>query len=176
MHEDLQTRLPVVPDEQIATPKPSQEVLPPCVDGTFFDALHRFISGYYFTIIKCGGHMATKKQSFTKVKNLLDFLIAQEPQILFNVLNKLPKMGVGRKVTRVTWNLQDSKFYVRPVYWTVTKVHSNEVRCCVMRSMQLRVDVIVQDMRSGKVWGTFCHRGEAKCYVNMIRGPAIPRQ
>ena len=67
-------------------------------------------------------------QSFTKVKKLLDFLIPQEPQILFNVLNKLPKMGVGRKVTRVTWNLQDQKFYVRPVYWTITRVLPNEVR------------------------------------------------
>ncbi len=73
-------------------------------------------------------------QSLTKVSKLLHFLITQEPQILFNILNKLPKMGVGRKVTRVTWNLQDKNFFVRPVYWAVQRVVPNEVCravCCV---------------------------------------------
>ena len=66
-------------------------------------------------------------QSLTKVTQLLNFLIAQEPKILFNILNKLPKMGVGRKVTRVSWNIQDTKHQVRPAYWTITKVVPSEV-------------------------------------------------
>jgi len=70
-------------------------------------------------------HMAI--QSHTKVKEFVKFLIDQEPRILFNILNKLPKMGIGRKVTRVTWNLQDPNFLVRPAYWTITKVIPNEV-------------------------------------------------
>lgn len=69
-------------------------------------------------------------QSLTKVTNLLNFLIAQEPQILFNILNKLPKMGVGRKVTRVTWNVHDASLQVRPPYWTIMKVIPNKVLMC----------------------------------------------
>lgn len=66
-------------------------------------------------------------QSTTKVAEFLQVLIAQEPKILFNILNKLPKMGIGRKVTRVTWNIQDPNHLVRPAYWTITKVIPNEV-------------------------------------------------
>ena len=66
-------------------------------------------------------------QSFPKVSKLLNFLTAQDPQVLFNILNKLPNMGVGRRVTRVVWSLQDRNFDVRPVYWTVTRVLPNEV-------------------------------------------------
>ena len=66
-------------------------------------------------------------QSSAKVSELMSYLIAQEPKILFNVLNKLPKMGVGRKVTRISWNILDRSNRVRPAYWTVTKVIPNEV-------------------------------------------------
>lgn len=71
--------------------------------------------------------MAKKMQSLTKVTELFNFLAAQEPKILFNILNKLPKMGVGRKVTRVTWNIQDTHHQVSPAYWTIKKVIPNEV-------------------------------------------------
>ena len=67
------------------------------------------------------------RQCPTKVAEFVKFLIDQEPKILFNILNKLPKMGIGRKVTRVTWNIQDPNFLVRPAYWTITKVIPNEV-------------------------------------------------
>lgn len=66
-------------------------------------------------------------QSPTKIAGLVNFLQAQEPRILFNILNKLPRMGIGRKVTRVTWNIQDQNHLVRPAYWTITKVIPNEV-------------------------------------------------
>lgn len=66
-------------------------------------------------------------QSQTKVKNLIRFLVDQDPKVLFNILNKLPKMGIGKKVTRVTWNIQDTNNLVRPAYWTITKVIPNEV-------------------------------------------------
>lgn len=70
---------------------------------------------------------ARRIQCPTKVTEFVKFLIDQEPRTLFNILNKLPKMGTGRKVTRVTWNIQDTNFIVRPAYWTITKVIPNEV-------------------------------------------------
>lgn len=73
-----------------------------------------------------------KMQCPTKVAELFNYLMAQEPHILFNVLNKLPKMGVGRKVTRVTWNIQDQNHEVRPAYWLITKVIPNEVGRSIM--------------------------------------------
>ena len=78
--------------------------------------------------------MATKikMQSPAKVAEFMNYLMSQEPRILFDILNKLPKMGVGRKVTRVNWNVQDTNHLVRPAYWTITKVIPNEVRSVIM--------------------------------------------
>ena len=62
-----------------------------------------------------------------KITEVVNYLLAQEPSILFNILNRLPKMGVGRQVTRNTWSIQDKDNLVRPAYWTITKVIPNKV-------------------------------------------------
>ena len=60
-------------------------------------------------------------------RTVLRFLSAQNPRSLFKVLNKLPRFGVGRKVTRVCWNVEDRENKINPPYWTITKVLPNEV-------------------------------------------------
>ena len=59
--------------------------------------------------------------------DVVRFLSAQNPTSLFKVLNKLPRFGIGRKVTRVCWNVEDRENKINPPYWTITKVIPNEV-------------------------------------------------
>lgn len=55
------------------------------------------------------------------------YLSAQNARSLFKVLNKLPRFGVGRKVTRTSWTIEDRENAVNPSYWTITKVIPGEV-------------------------------------------------
>ena len=60
------------------------------------------------------------------------YLSAQNPKTLFKILNKLPRFGVGRKVTRVCWKIEDQENKVNPPYWTITKVIPDQVNIQVV--------------------------------------------
>ena len=54
---------------------------------------------------------------------LLQQLTNTTPRTLFKILNKLPNFGVGRKVTKITWNLEKEE----PCYWTIARVAPDKV-------------------------------------------------
>lgn len=60
-------------------------------------------------------------------RDVVRFLSARNPTSLFKVLNKLPRFGIGRKVTRVCWSVEDRENETNPPYLTITKVVPNEV-------------------------------------------------
>ena len=55
----------------------------------------------------------------------MQYLAKQDARKLFTVLNKLPGFGVGRRVAKVTWKLDEKH---PPSFWTITRVVPNEVR------------------------------------------------
>ena len=57
---------------------------------------------------------------------VLQYMKDQRPLKLFQILNKMGRYGVGRKVTRVIWKQEDTSINV-PSYWTLTKVLPNKV-------------------------------------------------
>jgi len=67
------------------------------------------------------------KQCQKRVAAVLNYLLQQEPRKLPDIVTSLPKMGVGRQVTRINWNIQDRTNQVKPYYWTITKVVANRV-------------------------------------------------
>ena len=54
---------------------------------------------------------------------LIQQLTNTTPRTLFKILNKLPNFGVGRKVTKITWNLEKKE----PCYWTIARVAPDKV-------------------------------------------------
>ena len=83
-----------------------------------------------------------------KVTAVLNYLLQQEPRKLSEIVTTLPKMGVGRQVTRITWNIQDRTHQVKPFYWTITKVVTDQVR-----SLYRLVLLILQRLVS-RIWKT----------------------
>ncbi len=53
--------------------------------------------------------------------------MSQNPTQLFKILNKLPRFGVGRKVTRDVWETTETKRKPTLNYWTIKKVVPHSV-------------------------------------------------
>ena len=54
--------------------------------------------------------------------DLIRYLSGQTPRRLFKILNKLPRFGIERKLTRDVWEISDTGLKAVPHYWTIKRV------------------------------------------------------
>lgn len=78
-----------------------------------------------------------------KSVEMVQYLAKQKPKKLFNILNKLERFGVGRRVTRTIYRQEETgPDAVAPCYWTITRVKPDKVvttllRMCVLDSVNV---------------------------------------